>query len=101
VSDGECIKTLQIHVESLLEASEMWHSRTCTRRVRPPCNQTWHCRPFLTYTRGGVRGIVELEILRQLETELGDMINIQSFFDLIIGTSTGGIVALGLTARNW
>jgi patatin-like phospholipase/acyl hydrolase len=53
------------------------------------------------YSRGGVRGIVELEILRQLEIELGDLINIQSFFDLIVGTSTGGIVALGLTARNW
>ena len=52
-------------------------------------------------SRGGVRGIVELEILRQLEIELGDLINIQSFFDLIVGTSTGGIVALGLTARSW
>lgn len=55
---------------------------------------------MLTSNRGGVRGIVELEILRQLEKELGDMINIQSFFDLIVGTSTGGIVALGLAARN-
>jgi patatin-like phospholipase/acyl hydrolase len=44
---------------------------------------------------------VELEILRQLEKELGDFINIQNFFDLIVGTSTGGIIALGLTARNW
>jgi patatin-like phospholipase/acyl hydrolase len=44
---------------------------------------------------------VELEILRQLEKELGDLISIQSFFDLIVGTSTGGIIALGLTARNW
>lgn len=51
--------------------------------------------------RGGIRGIVELEILRQLEKELGDLISIQSFFDLIVGTSTGGIIALGLTARNW
>lgn len=55
----------------------------------------------LTASRGGVRGIVELEILRQLEKEFGDMINVQSFFDLIVGTSTGGIIALGLTARNW
>jgi patatin-like phospholipase/acyl hydrolase len=50
---------------------------------------------------GGIRGIVELEILRQLEKELGDLISIQSLFDLIVGTSTGGIIALGLTARNW
>ena len=50
---------------------------------------------------GGVRGIVELEILKQIAKELGGAINIQSFFDLIVGTSTGGIIALGLTARNW
>lgn len=56
---------------------------------------------MLTFNRGGIRGIVELEILRQLEKELGDLISIQSFFDLIVGTSTGGIIALGLTARNW
>lgn len=55
----------------------------------------------LTFCRGGIRGIVELEILRLLEKELGDLISIQSFFDLIVGTSTGGIIALGLTARNW
>jgi patatin-like phospholipase/acyl hydrolase len=59
-----------------------------------------HKRDADTY-RGGIRGIVELEILRQLEKELGDLISIQSFFDLIVGTSTGGIIALGLTARNW
>lgn len=56
---------------------------------------------MLTFNRGGIRGIVELEILRQLEKELGDLISIQSFFDLIVGTSTGGIIALGLTTRNW
>lgn len=58
-------------------------------------------RKVLTMNRGGVRGIVELEILSQLEKELDDLINIRTFFDLVVGTSTGGVIALGLTANNW
>jgi hypothetical protein len=33
-----------------------------------------------------MRGIVELEILRAIEVELGDEIPVQDFFDLIVGT---------------
>ena len=36
--------------------------------------------------RGGIRGIVELEVLRALEKSLGGRIPIQAFFDLIVGT---------------
>ncbi|CAJ0552466.1 Ff.00g064450.m01.CDS01 [Fusarium sp. VM40] len=50
---------------------------------------------------GGVRGIVELAILRAIEEALGHHIPIQNFFDLIVGTSTGGIVALGLGVKRW
>ena len=39
----------------------------------------------LTLDGGGIRGIVELEVLRQIEREL-DNIAIQHFFDLIVGT---------------
>ena len=35
---------------------------------------------------GGVRGIVELEVLRAIVKELGGRVNIQNFFDLIVGT---------------
>jgi hypothetical protein len=35
---------------------------------------------------GGIRGIVELEVLRELEIYLGGHIPIQAFFDLIVGT---------------
>jgi len=35
---------------------------------------------------GGIRGIIELEILRAIERELGDKVPIQAFFDLIVGT---------------
>ena len=61
----------------------------------------------LTLDGGGIRGIVELEILRAIESRInvgsvgGRFIPVQRFFDLIVGTSTGGIVALGLTVRQW
>jgi patatin-like phospholipase/acyl hydrolase len=35
---------------------------------------------------GGVRGIVILEVLRNIEQELGGGIKVQEFFDLIVGT---------------
>ncbi|UPX14192.1 uncharacterized protein EKO05_0004682 [Ascochyta rabiei] len=56
---------------------------------------------ILTLDGGGIRGIVELEILRSIEEALGNGLRIQNFFDLVVGTSTGGLVALGLVSRNW
>jgi predicted acylesterase/phospholipase RssA/energy-coupling factor transporter ATP-binding protein EcfA2 len=50
---------------------------------------------------GGIRGIVELTVLEHIEQVLGMGLAIQSFFDLIVGTSTGGLIALGLGARGW
>ncbi|KAI4183098.1 MAG: hypothetical protein L6R41_005594 [Letrouitia leprolyta] len=35
---------------------------------------------------GGIRGIVELVVLREIEHELGQNFRIQDFFDLIVGT---------------
>ncbi|KAK3718817.1 hypothetical protein LTR37_004733 [Vermiconidia calcicola] len=49
---------------------------------------------------GGIRGIVELEVLRAIEQTLGGEIPIQDFFDLIVGTSTGGIIALALGVQQ-
>ncbi|KAF2680909.1 FabD/lysophospholipase-like protein [Lentithecium fluviatile CBS 122367] len=56
---------------------------------------------ILTLDGGGVRGIVELEILRAIELELDDKVPIQAFFDLIVGTSTGGIISLGVGHEGW
>lgn len=39
-----------------------------------------------TSSRGGVRGIVELEVLKAIERALGGDLPIQLFFDLIVGT---------------
>jgi predicted acylesterase/phospholipase RssA len=55
----------------------------------------------LSLDGGGVRGIVELMILQEIERSLGPGLPIQAFFDLIVGTSTGGIIALGLGANGW
>jgi patatin-like phospholipase/acyl hydrolase len=37
-------------------------------------------------SRGGVRGIAELEILRQIEYALGNGLRIQDFLDFVVGT---------------
>ena len=44
------------------------------------------CMLRLIGVSGGIRGILELEILRAIELALGDKIPIQAFFDLIVGT---------------
>lgn len=62
---------------------------------------------ILTLDGGGMRGIVELEILRAIESRINvnptsrSFIPVQRLFDLIVGTSTGGIIALGLTVGRW
>jgi len=43
------------------------------------------------YSSGGVRGIIELRILRAILAEVGHSIPIQELFDLVYGTSTGSI----------
>ncbi|EGC40034.1 hypothetical protein DICPUDRAFT_74383 [Dictyostelium purpureum] len=54
---------------------------------------------ILTLDGGGIRGIVECCILQRIQEELYD-IEITKLFDLIIGTSTGGIISLGLGATD-
>jgi hypothetical protein len=69
----------------------------------------WHVRSkpvnagvrILSLDGGGIRGIVELEALLCIEELFDSRIPIQRFFDLIVGTSTGGIIALGLGVKQW
>lgn len=55
---------------------------------------------ILSIDGGGIRGIIPCKILAQLETELikreGPEARLCDYFDLICGTSTGGIIAIGL-----
>lgn len=60
-------------------------------------------RKILSLDGGGIRGVLTLEILgkieRQLKAELGkdDSFRLSDYFDYIGGTSTGAIIAAGLS----
>lgn len=49
---------------------------------------------ILSLDGGGIKGVFTLGVLSQFENFLGKPIN--HYFDLVVGTSTGGIIALGL-----
>ncbi|EFV74076.1 CBASS cGAMP-activated phospholipase [Cytobacillus sp. FSL W8-0315] len=51
---------------------------------------------ILSIDGGGMKGVLPVVYLRRIEQQLGEPI--YKYFDLITGTSTGGIIALGLTA---
>ena len=56
---------------------------------------------ILTLDGGGIRGIVELSVLQALQDAVGlDNFPIKNMFDLIVGTSTGGIISLALAMTN-
>ncbi|KAK4198920.1 putative lysophospholipase-like protein [Triangularia verruculosa] len=88
--------TVTLHQCPIEGAEETW-SQPHTIRVKP---QSAGIR-VMSLDGGGIRGIIELEVLRQIENALGGNLAIQSFFDLIVGTSTGGLAALGLGAKGW
>jgi patatin-like phospholipase/acyl hydrolase len=50
----------------------------------------------LSIDGGGIRGIIPAKVLADLELRAGRPV--AQLFDLVVGTSTGGILALGLTA---
>ncbi|MEL6539403.1 MAG: CBASS cGAMP-activated phospholipase [Bacteroidota bacterium] len=52
----------------------------------------------LSIDGGGVRGIIPARILQEIETRTGRRIH--ELFDLIVGNSTGGILALGLVTPD-
>ncbi len=53
-------------------------------------------RRILAIDGGGLKGIFAASFIARIEDEIGD--TIASYFDLIAGTSSGGILALGLAA---
>jgi hypothetical protein len=56
---------------------------------------------ILALDGGGVRGLIEVGILEAVDAELMSKIPIHHFFDLIGGTSTGALLAMGLALKNW
>jgi len=65
--------------------------------------ETEHPRKMLSLDGGGIRGVLTLEILLELETRLKIKLNrdddfrLSDYFDYIGGTSTGAIIAAGLS----
>ena len=55
-------------------------------------------RKILSIDGGGIRGIIPAMVLNHIEERTGK--RIATMFDFIAGTSTGGILALGLTRKN-
>lgn len=76
-----------------------------TRRLKDFLADSGRKRRILALDGGGVRGLLSLGVLAQLESELsrrsGDPdYRLSQYFDLIGGTSTGSIIATGL-AHGW
>lgn len=71
-----------------------------TRRVYEAKQEPAETKKMLALDGGGIRGVLTLEILRQLEAQLrgryGDGMVLSDYFDYIGGTSTGAIIAAGL-----
>ncbi|KAJ9144763.1 hypothetical protein NKR19_g6375 [Coniochaeta hoffmannii] len=65
-------------------------------QLRPRCAGV----RILTLDGGGIRGIVELVVLNALQRSVGLNLLPKDMFDLIVGTSTGGIIALALAMSN-
>jgi hypothetical protein len=51
-------------------------------------------RRILSIDGGGIKGVFPAAFLATVEDAIGD--HVANYFDLIVGTSTGGIIALGL-----
>ncbi|KAJ4257890.1 hypothetical protein NW757_003518 [Fusarium falciforme] len=58
-------------------------------------------RRILSLDGGGVRSFVGIRILSAIEEELGCEVPVRRFFDLIGGTSSGGLLAMGLGMGSW
>ncbi|KAH9316387.1 hypothetical protein KI387_025014 [Taxus chinensis] len=73
----------------------------CSRNLSPTCGDM---TTILSIDGGGVRGIIPATILQFLEEKLQELdgpdVRLADYFDVIAGTSTGGLVTGMLTAPN-
>lgn len=59
---------------------------------------------ILSVDGGGIRGLIPALVIAELERRLqqraGDDARISDYFEMLAGTSTGGLIALALTAPD-
>ncbi|KAF2094251.1 hypothetical protein NA57DRAFT_80664 [Rhizodiscina lignyota] len=102
----ECVKEFGKPSEYFESAWEMldcalcgtrWYQSPQLIRLKPRCAGV----RILSLDGGGVRGIVELAVLEQLlaKVDLGLPNPVPELFDLVMGTSTGGIISLCLVHK--
>ena len=90
----QCVRDFGRCSEDQRNCIEMTQCVLCLREWRSP-PQRIRLKPkfagarVLTLDGGGIRGIVELAILAEVERRVGLDIPIRDMFDLIVGTSTG------------
>ncbi|OMP02038.1 Patatin/Phospholipase A2-related protein [Corchorus olitorius] len=77
-------------------------TRSPSSRIQPPT--FGNLVTILSIDGGGVRGIIPGVILAKLESELqkldGEDVRLADYFDVIAGTSTGGLITAMLAAPN-
>ncbi|KAF5573225.1 hypothetical protein FPANT_12525 [Fusarium pseudoanthophilum] len=58
-------------------------------------------RRILSLDGDGAHGVIQTSILKNIENRLGGEIPIRHFFDLIGGSGTGGLLAIGIGIGDW
>ncbi|NGM84465.1 hypothetical protein G5B47_18810 [Paenibacillus sp. 7124] len=79
----------------MLLCSFFIHKVNCACSIKGGSNLDSNCYKILAIDGGGIKGLYSAIILSQFEDEFGP---IHHHFNLIRGTSTGGIIALALAS---
>jgi patatin-like phospholipase/acyl hydrolase len=88
-------KTREYHVEGKLR-NDSCYLFTSKNHLKEKFNDGDFNKYILTLDGGGIRGALQMRVLKGIEEELNT--KLYSIFDLIGGTSIGGVHALGISA---
>ena len=82
-----------------LQQVELARHKKTEQVQKPYCFNITGGSRVLFLDGGGIRGLIQIEVLQQLEQKTGR--KVIELFDWIVGTSTGAIIALGLVYGRW
>src|SRR5688572_21654807 len=85
------MRKVLVHMDYEVNATHFAGRLTCPDRLAV----SMCVLPVLCLDGGGVRGLIELDTLAAISASAGGR-PINELFDLIVGTSTGGMIALGV-----